>query len=59
LNRVPELPNAQLVTSIVNSASPVRTLSALDPGDTPGSGAVPAVIVVLLSAAAPLVSACA
>src|SRR3954451_4857069 len=51
LNRVPELPNAQLGTSMVNSARPLRTLSARDPGDTPGWGAVPAVIVVLLSAA--------
>src|SRR3954462_10950188 len=57
LNRVPELPNAQLGTSMVNSARPLRTLSARDPGDTPGSGAVPAVIVVLLSAAPPPVSA--
>src|SRR4051812_44557587 len=57
LNRVPELPNAQLGISIVNSARPMRTLSAGEPGDTPGSGAVPAVIVVLLSAAAPPVSA--
>ncbi len=49
LNRVPELPNAQLGTSIVNSARPLRTLSARHRRATPGSGAVPAVIVVLLA----------
>src|SRR3982750_3305535 len=59
LNRVPELPNAQLGISMVNSIRPLRTLSALEAGDPPGSGAVPAVIVVLLSAAPPPVSACA
>src|SRR3954447_7208578 len=57
LNRVPELPNAQLGTSTVNPARPLRTLSARGPVAPPGSGAVPAVIVVLLSAARPLVSA--
>src|SRR3954451_20834098 len=55
LKRVPELPNAQLGTSIVNSARPARTRSARASGDTPGSGAVPAVIVVLLLASPPLV----
>src|SRR3954454_23673215 len=59
LKRVPELPNAQVGTSTVNSAKAARTPSARDPGDTPGAGAVPAVIVVLLSAAPLLVSACA
>src|SRR5947209_19852679 len=54
LNRVPELPNAQLGTSIVNSARPARTRSARASADTPGSGAVPAVIVLLLLASSPL-----
>ena len=35
LNRVPELPNAQLGTSMVNSARPLRTLSARSAGRPP------------------------
>src|SRR3954454_1917284 len=55
LKRVPELPNAQLGSSIVNSFRPARIRSAAEAGLTPGSGAVPAGIVLLLLASPPLV----